>query len=116
MTVRSAALQSLLAIERGHTTIGTQIDRARRGLADDRDRALLVELVTGTLRWRARLDARLAACSDRALTDLDPSVRAVLRLSAYQLEHLDRVPAHAIVHEAVELTRQAGQPRAAGFV
>src|SRR5260221_13238572 len=116
MSVRLAALTVLMAVERGHTTLGAEVDRARRGLSDDRDRALLVELTTGTLRWQAQLDALLAQCSTRPLSAVDPAVRAIVRLAAYQLEHLDRIPAHAALNEAVELTRTTGHPRAAGFV
>ena len=116
MSVRLAALTALLAIERGQTTLATEVDRARGALTDERDRALLVELTAGTLRWRAQLDALLASCSARPLGGLTPGVRAILRLAAYQLEHLDRIPPHAVLHEAVELTRTIGEPRAAGFV
>lgn len=116
MTARLAALNVLLAVERGRTTLAAELDRARRGLRDERDRALLSELTAGSLRWQARLDALIAQCSDRPADKLTPGVRTILRLSAYQLEHLDRIPAHAVLNEAVELTRQIGEPRAAGFV
>src|ERR1700681_2696967 len=116
MSVRLASLTPLLAIERGQATLATEVDRGRADLTDERDRALLVELTTGTLSWRTQLDALLAPCSARSLDSLTPGVRAILRLSAYQLEHLDRIPPHAVLHEAVELTRTIGEPRAAGFV
>ena len=106
----------LLAVQRGRTTLAAEVDQARRGLGDERDRALLLELTNGTLRWRARLDALLAQCSSRPLEDLDPVIRGTLRLAAYQLDHLDRVPAHAALNEAVELTRVFDLPGAAGFV
>ena len=68
------------------------------------------------LRWQRALDACLSACSKRPIADLEPGVRAVLRSGAYQLLHLDRIPAHAVVHEAVNTVRVLGQARAAGFV
>jgi 16S rRNA (cytosine967-C5)-methyltransferase len=113
---RFAAVNVLLAVERGRTTLAAEIERARRDLDDARDRALVIELATGTLRWRARLDALLAQCSRRPLDDVAPEVRAIVRVSAYQLDHLTRIPAHAILNDAVELTRALGTPRAAGFV
>lgn len=115
-SVRAAALQVLLAIERGHTTLAAELDRAHRNLDDERDRALLVELSTGTLRWQAALDALLAQRIKRPIAKLDPPVRAALRLGAYQLEHLDRVPAHAVVHESVSLVRRHVGESATGFV
>lgn len=114
--VRLAAARVLLAIDAGGTTLAAALDRAHPRGADRRDQGLLVELVTGTLRWRTELDALIAAASRRAVDGLDAPVRTMLRLGAYQLRHLDRVPPHAIVHEAVEGIRALGRPHAAGFV
>jgi 16S rRNA (cytosine967-C5)-methyltransferase len=50
------------------------------------------------------------------LDRLDPIVLGILRLSAYQLLFLDRVPARAVVHDAVEMTREAKKSSATGFV
>jgi len=113
---RLAAVDVLLAVERGRTTLSAEIDRARRGLNDERDRALLVELAAGTLRWLAKLDALLSQCSSRPLAEIDPVVRAILRIAAYQLEQLDRIPPHAVLNEAVASTRPLRRARAAAFV
>jgi 16S rRNA (cytosine967-C5)-methyltransferase len=115
-SVRTAAAEVLLAVERGKTTLPAEVDRARRRVEDDRDRGLLLELTAGTLRWRGQIDALLALCSERPLSELDSRVRAVLRLAVYQLEHLDRVPSHAVVHEAVETMRGLKFERATGYV
>jgi 16S rRNA (cytosine967-C5)-methyltransferase len=115
-SVRCAAARALQAVEGGQTTLAAELDRWRAGIADDRDRGLLGEITTGALRWQAELDAVLAHASGRAMDVIDPTVRAVLRVGAYQLLHLDRVPAHAVVDEAVESARTLGHPRAAGFV
>src|SRR5690606_21025523 len=56
---RRAALAALIAIERG-SDLPTVLARTRGDLADERDRALAASIVTGTLRWRARLDAHAA--------------------------------------------------------
>jgi 16S rRNA (cytosine967-C5)-methyltransferase len=115
-SVRCAAARVLRAVDGGHATLAAELDRERAGLADDRDRGLLGEITTGALRWQAELDAVLAHASARAMDAIDPTVRAVLRVGAYQLLHLDRVPAHAAIDEAVESARALGHPRAAGFV
>lgn len=115
-SVRVAAVGVLLQVERGHTTLAAEIERARLGIADRRDRGLLVELTAGATRWRRELDAVIAAASQRDVRQIDPGALAVLRVGAYQLRHLDRVPEHAIVHESVEAVRAIGAPRAAGFV
>lgn len=115
-TARLAAARALVAVERGRTTLSAEMERARTDLPEARDRALLFEITAGTLRWRNEIDAVLARHSRRPLADLSPEVRSVLRSGAYQLLHLDRVPSHAAVSEAVEVIRALGQPRAAGFV
>jgi 16S rRNA (cytosine967-C5)-methyltransferase len=115
-TGREAAVAALTAIEPGRTTLGAEIERLRPRVADERDRGLLVEIVSGALRWQGELDALLSQCSRRPLADLEPVVRATLRAAAYQIEHLDRVPGRAAVHESVEIVRRLGEPRAAGFV
>ncbi len=113
---RLAAARVLQAIDRGRTTLAAEIDAQRAGIDDERDRGLLLELAAGTLRWRNEIDARIGVVSDRPIEALDSAVRATLRLGVYQLTHLDRIPAHAVVHEAVDVTRALGRPRAAGFV
>jgi 16S rRNA (cytosine967-C5)-methyltransferase len=115
-SARLAAVKVLAAVERGRTTLAGEMDRARPEIATGRDRSLFFEIVAGTLRWRSELDEVLARCSNRPLAGLDANVRAIVRLGAYQLRHLDRVPVHAVVHESVELARALGHPRASGFV
>jgi 16S rRNA (cytosine967-C5)-methyltransferase len=115
-SARLAAVKVLAAVERGRTTLAAEMDRARPEIATGRDRSLFFEIVAGTLRWRNELDALLTRYSRRPLDALDANVRAILRIGAYQLRHLDRVPVHAVVHESVELARALGHPRASGFV
>ena len=113
---RLAAARVLIAVERGRTSLAVEVERERAAVADSRERGLLLEIAAGVLRWQRALDACLTACSKRPIGELDPSVRAVLRSGAYQLLHLDRIPVHAVVHEAVNTVRTLGQARAAGFV
>jgi 16S rRNA (cytosine967-C5)-methyltransferase len=60
--------------------------------ADPRDRALATELVYGVLRQQRRLDHSLAPCVRQGMDALEPVARALLRVGAYQLFFLDRVP------------------------
>src|SRR5688572_8306301 len=100
-SVRVAAAEALLAIDARAATLGTVIDTIRQRIESARDRALMLEITTGTLRWRNQLDAIIAAAGRRSVRTIDPPVLAVLRVGAYQLRHLDRVPPHAVVHESV---------------
>jgi len=110
---RHAALDVLRRVARGGTLSDT-LERFATRLADERDRALLHELVLGSLRRRGWLDHVIARLCDRPFDKLEPAILEVLRLGAYQLLYL-RVAAHAAVSESVELAR-AEAPRAAGFV
>src|SRR5262245_25441001 len=86
---------------------------AERGLYG-RDAALATELAYGTLRGRGTYDAVLAACSTRALADIDPPLLDVLRLGAHQLL-ATRIAPHAAVATSVTLARAAAGAGAAGF-
>ncbi|RIL01661.1 MAG: 16S rRNA (cytosine(967)-C(5))-methyltransferase RsmB [Proteobacteria bacterium] len=83
---------------------------------DARDRAFATELGYGTLRWRGHLDFLLGRVLDRPLERLEPRVRTLLRLGAYQLAFCDRVPDAAAVSESVRLAHAVGLGRAAGLV
>ena len=113
---RTAAYHALRAIAAGHTDLPSALARSRTHLSDERDRALAAEIVTGTLRWQRSLDHLVEHFANRRIAKVDPDVLHVLRLSLYQLLHLDRVPASAVVDAAVDLVRQARKPSAAGFV
>ena len=112
---RWAALQVLRRVGRGDLDAGHALERARAGLSDRRDRALLTEIALGTLRWRARLDHAIGQVSSRPLARIDPEVHELLRMSSYQLLHLSG-PAHAVVDDAVALARATGRRYAAPFV
>ena len=112
---RWAAFEALTAIAAG-ADLAETLARSRDRLADERDRALAAAIVIGTLRWRARLDHLLAQASARPLSSLDPAVLEILRLSLFQLLFLERVPASAVVDDAVSMTRRARKSSAGGFV
>jgi len=83
---------------------------------EGRDRALLNELVKGTLKRRGTLDAVLALHLRQDLETLPPWIQQALRLGVYQLLFLDRMPPHAAVSETVTLARKYGHPGTAGLV
>ncbi|MFI5178942.1 MAG: 16S rRNA (cytosine(967)-C(5))-methyltransferase RsmB [Vicinamibacterales bacterium] len=113
---RVAAYDILCAISAGRADLPTALALSRATLHDDRDRALAASIAAGVQRWRAALDHLIVAFSKRRIDRIDPEVLEILRLSAYQLLHLTRVPASAVVDDAVDLTRRAGKKSAAGFV
>jgi 16S rRNA (cytosine967-C5)-methyltransferase len=96
---------------RSGATFQVARDRAvGEGPLAERDRRLAHELAAGVLRQRARLDRLLS------LATTDPRLHDILRLGAYQLRALTRVPAYAAVSTSVELARETAGERAARFV
>jgi 16S rRNA (cytosine967-C5)-methyltransferase len=115
--VRQLALQVLCRAE----TSGVFADQlvatvaAERGLSPQA-RAFLRELSYGVLRWRNRLDWALGRVSTRPLETLTPAVRNLLRLGAYQLNFMDRIPPYAAVSETVQLAKQIDHAGVVAYV
>ena len=97
---------------------GAYADRAFAGAAaglDERERAFAQQLAYGAVQRMRTLDQAIETVAGRSAAELDPPVRAALRLGAYQLVYLDGVPARAAVNESVELVREGGLEKAVGF-
>src|SRR5688572_2924070 len=102
---RRLAYRVLREVEGGGTTLADRLAVTDVQDLPPRDRALLHELVRGTLRLRGALDFALAPLLEhQPLERLDPAVRTILRLGAHQVLHL-RVPDRAAVSESVDLAR-----------
>jgi 16S rRNA (cytosine967-C5)-methyltransferase len=112
---RVAAFQVLRALERGASWEAAWRRAGLGPAARALDRRFARELASGTLRLRGRLDWILMQHARRPLAALDRDVHVLLRLGAYQLFEVDRVGAHAAVHQTVELAKRWA-PQGAGFV
>ena len=113
---RTSAYHALRAVTAQRQDLPAALVQSRRTLTDERDRALAAEIVTGSLRWLRSLDFLIEHFAKRPIQKIDEEVVTILRLSVYQLLHLDRVPASAVVDDAVDLARAARKPSATGFV
>jgi 16S rRNA (cytosine967-C5)-methyltransferase len=80
------------------------------------DRRLAHEMAAGVLRRQTALDSRLTPLVSRGLNRLAPELLDVLRLGAFQLTALDRVPAHAAVDTSVALAKETAGDKAGGLV
>ena len=111
---RALALEVLAASRRRGTSVEELMHRAlrRHPSLPRRERALLLELVQGVKRWEIRLDWTLAQVSRLPLPKLHPLVLNILRLAAFQVLFLDRVPPRAAVNEAGNQARLHGLPSA----
>jgi 16S rRNA (cytosine967-C5)-methyltransferase len=80
------------------------------------DAALATELTMGVLRWRRLLDFLIAPYTQKPVERLDLPVAIALRMGAYQLRLLEKIPASAAVNESVELVKRARKSSAAPLV
>lgn len=80
------------------------------------DRAFIFEIVYGSLRWLSKMDWIMSHMVDRPFTSLDPRVACALRVGAYQIFYMDRVPDRAAVSETVEAIKKVGAGNASTFV
>src|SRR5262245_35821241 len=112
-TSRDVARRVLDRVDKGAwATLALDGELARSGL-DDRDRRLASELVYGVLRNRSRIDRALTTYAELRRTP--PRVVTTLRIAAYQLLFLDRVPDSPAVADAVRAARPVAGPQLAGF-
>src|SRR2546428_2479095 len=112
---RVAAFEILLRVERENAYASELLHSPRYSKLSPADHGLTMELVMGVLRWRSLLDAEIARFSSQKIDKLDAEVLTALRMAAFQIGFLDRVPARAAVHESVELVKHARKRSAAPF-
>jgi 16S rRNA (cytosine967-C5)-methyltransferase len=114
--LRNNILEILIRIEKdagySHLLIDQEIRSRDIPL---KDHGLLTEIVYGTLQHKMRLDYYLAHFVNEK-KKLDQWVNILLRMSLYQMVFLDRVPDHAIIHEAVEIAKSRGHKGIASLV
>ncbi len=115
MAARRAALEVLTDVHRGGAYASLALDkRLRDARLQPNDRRLATVLVYGTLENELRIDYALDRLIDHPVRETVQ--RDILRLSAYQILFLDRVPDSAAVNEAVRLVKAMGMEGAAGFI
>ncbi len=113
---RRTAFDLLLRVERGAAYSDELLHSPLLDRLGIRARALVTELVMGCLRRRGELDFLLTKRLRKAVESLDLEVRTALRMGAYQLRCMDRVPPGAAVSDSVELVKMARKRSAAGLV
>jgi 16S rRNA (cytosine967-C5)-methyltransferase len=113
---RKAAFAILMAVERGQSHSDDLLRGGAVNSLSAPDRNLATALVLGVLRWQIQLDHQLQVLLKRPNAKLDPEILIALRLGAFQLLHMDRIPARAAIDESVELAKKAGHRFASGMV
>lgn len=113
---RSIAYGVLKAIERGKGHSDDLLRGKNVSALSEVDRHLATALVLGVLRWQIDLDHRIRLFLKHPNAKVDVEVLIALRIGAFQLLHMDRIPVHAAIDESVELTKRAGHRFASGMV
>ena len=120
MKAREVALECLLTLSHSSASIASVVDSAfKRHTVEGRERRFINGLVYGVIRWQKQLDWVLDQFINPRF-QLDARHRNILRLGAFQLLHLDGIPAHAAIFETVQLAtshlrRNRGR-KTAGFI
>ena len=121
MNARKVALECLLTLSHTTASIASVVDSAfERYAIGGRERRLVNAFVYGVIRWRRQLDWVLNQFINPRF-QLDARHRNILRLGAFQLLHLDGIPAHAAIYETVQLAtshlrKPASGRKTAGFI
>ena len=113
---RKAAYRILLSVECEQSYADDLLREKTIDKLSPADRNLTTALVLGVLRWQIWLDQQMRPLLNKPGAKLDKEILIALRLGAFQLLKLDRVPAHAAIDESVELAKQAGHKFASGMV
>jgi len=113
---RAAAFDILLRVETEDAYASELLHAERIDKLSALDRGLTTQIVLGVLRWRSRLDEVIAVASSKPLAKLDAEVLIALRMGAYQLKFLSRVPPSAAINQSVDLVKRARKASAAPFV
>ena len=116
MSARTTALCALIATRRqGAWSDGILKEYVQRDRLERRDAALAATLTYGVMQNRMLLDHYLEQVVSGGLSRLQPAMLDILRLGAYQILLLDKIPDSAAVNEAVEQTKRYVNQKAAGM-
>ncbi len=107
--VRDAVVNSLMRTQSGSKFSNLELDAALEKYDfSQKDRALFTALYYGVIERQITLDRIISELSTRELETIDGRALQILRMALYQLIYMDRIPDHAAVSSAVELTHKGG--------
>lgn len=113
-SAREAALKALVRYDQDRAYLNLALPPLIKSLPDQ-EKALAVKIAGGTVQHLNTIDWALQLYSKHKLDALTPWLRNLLRVSAYQLIYLERVPVYAVINEAVNLARRYGHRGVAGL-
>lgn len=113
---RLAAFRILLAVAKSRGNSDALLQSPQVTALSGVDRNLTTALVMGVLRWQIVLDAEIRKHLSRPDALLPLEAATAMRLAAFQVMFLERIPVHAALYESVELVKGGGAPHTAGLV
>ena len=114
-TVREQIVDLLIEVEKEQSYAQLSLKNALEDL-DVRDKALATEIFYGTLKYQIQLDYWINQYSKTPVKKMKPLIRNLLRMSVYQMIYLDKIPASAIINEAVKIAKKRKFQGLSGFV
>ncbi len=117
-SARQIAFEALLKVHKDGAYSNLVVDALLKenDHLDERDRAFVCNLVYGTLDRIILIDYNLGLYLNQPVRKLKPELHTILRLGAYQILFLDKVPARAAVSESVNLAKVNKSSFAASLV
>lgn len=116
--VRELALEVLLEVterkQYSHLALRGALEKYQ--YLEKQDRAFLTRLVEGTVERMLELDYIIGSFSSVPVHKIKPVIRALLRMSVYQMKYMDRIPDAAVCNEAVKLASKKGFSGLKGYV
>ncbi len=116
-SARDTALEVLLQVSGANAWSDGSLKRTiAKNKLESRDAALATRLAYGVIQNRMLLDYYIGCWCTQRPGHLEPVILNILRLGAYQILFMDRIPSRAAVNEAVEMVKRHGRPKAAGLI
>ena len=116
-SARQTAFEILNKIQRDNSYSNLALDHALdKADTDNKDKKFVSALVYGVTERRITLDYNLSLYLSQPIKKLKPEVLTALRLGAYQILFMDKIPVSAAVNESVKLSKKNGAAFASGLV
>ncbi|OON95317.1 MAG: 16S rRNA (cytosine(967)-C(5))-methyltransferase [Candidatus Epulonipiscioides saccharophilum] len=112
---REIIVDILLKVEKEGTYLQLLLKKELDGF-ESLDKSFITEVATGAMKRQITIDYIINEVSTIKINKMKPFIRNLLRMSVYQLKYLDKIPAHAVIDEAVKLTKKKGYATLTKFV
>ncbi|HEX3322601.1 MAG TPA: 16S rRNA (cytosine(967)-C(5))-methyltransferase RsmB [Terriglobales bacterium] len=113
---RAAAFDILMRVEKEDGYASEMLHARKYQDLSSLDHGLATQITLGVLRWRSTIDETVRRASSKKLAQMDAEVLTALRMGVFQIQYLERIPAHAAIFESVELVKRARKRSAVPFV